>query len=98
MLGFSSWCTIFFSPKSWHFIDLAIIESKMLRVSNAALKGWKCVDCDYEHTRKDLMFSHIQANHVNFPGYSCSVCGKFSKTWVALQKHRTRNHRNPDNS
>jgi len=78
--------------------DLAIIESKMLRVSNAALKGWKCVDCDYEHTRKDLMFSHIQANHVNFPGYSCSVCGKFSKTWVALQKHRTRNHRNPDNS
>jgi len=76
--------------------DLVLIESKMLRVNNAALKGWKCVDCDYEHTRKDLMFSHIQANHVNFPGYSCSVCGKFSKTWVALQKHRTRNHRNLD--
>jgi len=74
--------------------DLELIESKMLRISNASLKGWKCLDCDYEHSRKDLMFSHIQANHVDFPGYSCNICGKFSKTWVALQKHRTRNHKN----
>jgi len=74
--------------------DLDLIESKMLRVSNASLKSWKCLDCNYEHSRKDLMFSHIQANHVDFPGYSCNICGKFSKTWVALQKHRTRNHKN----
>jgi len=71
-------------------LDLVDIEAKMLRVS----KGWKCLDCDYEHIRKDLMLSHIQANHVDFPGYSCNICGKFSKTWVALNKHRTRNHKN----
>eukprot|EP00092_Neocalanus_flemingeri_P021545 GFUD01023367.1.p1 GENE.GFUD01023367.1~~GFUD01023367.1.p1 ORF type:complete len:340 (+),score=66.68 GFUD01023367.1:27-1046(+) len=72
--------------------DLGNIEAKMMRVS----KGWKCLDCEYEHIRKDLMFSHIQANHVDFPGYSCNICGKFSKTWVALNKHRTRNHKNQD--
>merc|ERR1719470_629607 len=74
--------------------DLATIEGKMLRVSN----GWKCLDCEYEHIRKDLMLSHIQANHVDFPGYSCNICGKFSKTWVALKKHKTRNHRNIENA
>merc|ERR1719470_496652 len=74
--------------------DLANIEGKMLRVS----KGWKCLDCEYEHIRKDLMLSHIQANHVDFPGYRCNICGKFSKTWVALNKHRTRNHKNIENA
>ena len=75
-------------------LDLELIESKMLRIETPSLKGWKCLDCEYEHHRKDLVVSHIQANHVtNFPGYSCSICGKFSKTWVALQKHRTRNHK-----
>jgi len=76
--------------------DLELIESKMMRVSNSSFKGWKCLDCEYEHPRKDLLFSHIQANHVDFPGYSCNICGVFSKTWVALQKHRTRNHKNSD--
>ena len=71
-------------------LDLANIEAKMFK----GPKGWKCLDCEYEHVRKDLMLSHIQANHVDFPGYSCDICGKFSKTWVALNKHRTRNHKN----
>ena len=71
-------------------LDFTNIEGKMLRVS----KGWKYLDCEYEHIRKDLVLSHIQANHVDFPGYSCNICGKFSKTWVALNKHRTRNHKN----
>ena len=71
-------------------LDLAKIEAKMFK----GPKGWKCLDCEYEHVRKDLMLSHIQANHVDFPGYSCDICGKFSKTWVALNKHRTRNHKN----
>ena len=72
---------------------MAQIEFKMQRVQNSSSKGWKCVDCAYEHSRKDLMISHIQANHVDFPGYYCNICGKYSKTWVALQKHRTRNHK-----
>merc|ERR1712098_413986 len=65
------------------------IEAKMVKVS----KGWKCLDCDSEYTRKDYLLSHIQGNHVNFPGYSCNICGKTSKTWIALSKHRSRSHR-----
>ena len=77
----------------WFILELVHIEAKMVKIA----KGWKCLDCEYEHMRKDLLFSHVQANHVDFPGYSCNICGKLSKTWVALNKHRTRNHKNYDN-
>jgi hypothetical protein len=59
----------------------------------AVEKDWRCLDCDYRHRRRDLVFSHVQANHGDFPGYSCHVCGKFSRTLLALNKHRTRAHR-----
>jgi hypothetical protein len=68
------------------------IELRMLRCPEA--KDWRCLDCEYRHRRRDLVFSHVQANHVtDFPGYSCAICGKFSRTLLALNKHRTRAHR-----
>jgi len=61
-------------------------------------RGWKCTDCDYEHSRKDLVFSHVQAKHFNFPGYICQICGKTSKTLVAHNKHNMRYHKYHDST
>lgn len=61
-------------------------------------RGWKCRDCDYEHSRKDLVFSHVQSKHFNFPGYICQICGKTSKTLVAHNKHNMRYHKYHDST
>jgi len=48
----------------------------------------------YENTRKNNVFEHVEAKHVESPGYNCSVCMLFCKTFYAYKGHFKRNHRN----
>jgi len=51
---------------------------------------YQCTVCEHISKKRISVFSHIQSNHMDFPGYNCDSCGTFSKTLNAFQKHRLR--------
>jgi len=55
---------------------------------------WQCTDCYKASKVKTNIYVHIEANHVDSPGYQCDVCYKFCTTSNALRKHKFVKHRN----
>jgi len=66
--------------------DLEIlILSKM---SKNKTGDWQCNDCYKTSKVKTNIFEHIEANHVDSPGYQCELCYKFCRTRNALRNHK----------
>ena len=73
-------------------LDLeSLIFSKMSKNTNGE---WQCNDCYKASKVKTNIYVHIEANHVESPGYQCDVCYKFCTTSNALRKHKFVKHRN----
>jgi len=47
-----------------------------------------CTICEYSAKKRVAVISHIQSNHIDFPGYNCTNCGNLSKTLNAYQQHK----------
>jgi len=62
------------------------IRQKMRRDST----GWHCTDCDYSTKNNSNLFEHIEARHVEHPGYACDICSKFCSTRNSLRSHKAR--------
>ena len=72
-------------------LDLeSVILSKMCRNADG---DWQCNDCFKTSKWKTNIVEHIEATHVESPGYQCEVCNKFCRTRNALRKHKYVNHR-----
>ena len=75
-----------------HFILVTgheeMINSKMWKGEGQ----WACTDCDYTSKKKDHVYEHIEAKHVQGPGYMCQQCDKVCPTRKALRHHLGRYH------
>ena len=65
------------------------IRSKMQKTHEGM---WQCLFCFRVSKVKTNIFEHIEANHVETPGYSCDVCSKPCRTRNALRAHKHREH------
>ena len=77
-------------------LDLeSIITSKMSKNFNGE---WQCNDCYKTSKVKTNIYFHIEANHVDSPGYQCNICYKFCTTSNALRTHKYVKHKNDNYS
>eukprot|EP00092_Neocalanus_flemingeri_P030629 GFUD01033257.1.p1 GENE.GFUD01033257.1~~GFUD01033257.1.p1 ORF type:complete len:384 (+),score=84.19 GFUD01033257.1:22-1152(+) len=68
----------------------SIILSKMAKNADG---DWQCTDCFKVSKVKTNIFEHIEANHVESPGYQCELCYKFCRTRNALRNHKNFKHK-----
>merc|ERR1712096_483791 len=68
----------------------SVILSKMYKNIDG---DWQCNDCFKTSKVKTNIFEHIEATHVESPGYQCDQCYKFCRTRNALRKHKYVNHK-----
>jgi len=68
-----------------------IIRSKIQKTNDGL---WMCGDCGKASKWKTNIFEHIEATHVESPGYQCEICLKMCKTKNALRSHKNREHKN----
>ena len=54
---------------------------------------WNCVDCGQTSKRAQDLAKHIEAKHIDSPGYICDHCEKHCPSKNALTAHISRNHR-----
>jgi hypothetical protein len=59
----------------------SMIFSKMFR--NEAGE-WQCSECYKTSNNKNNIMEHIEASHVESPGYDCDICYKTFKTKHSL--------------
>ena len=58
---------------------------------------WQCCYCGRQSKVKTNIFEHIEASHMETPGYLCEICNKHCRTRNALRAHKHRSH-NQNNS
>ena len=58
---------------------------------------WECMFCGRQSKVKTNILEHIEASHMETPGYSCEICNKDCRTRNALRAHKHRSH-NPTNT
>jgi len=68
----------------------SVILSKMMR--NEA-GDWQCNECYKTSNKKQNIMEHIEASHMETPGYNCEVCYKIFKTKHSLRTHKNVKHR-----
>jgi len=68
----------------------ALILSKMVRNDNG---DWQCNDCFRTSNKKINIMEHIEASHVDSPGYNCDICYKVFKTKHSLRTHKNVKHK-----
>ena len=79
---------------TFHVCFVSDLESVILsKICRNADDDWQCNDCYKISKWKTNIVEHIEATHVESPGYLCDVCNKFCRTRNALRKHKYVNHR-----
>ena len=68
----------------------SVILSKMVR--NEA-GDWQCNECFKTSNKKQNIMEHIEASHMETPGYNCEVCYKVFKTKHSLRTHKNVKHK-----
>jgi len=77
------------------FSDLeSLIASKMIKNAEG---DWQCKDCYKTSKVKTNIFEHIEAAHVESPGYQCEICYKIYRTRSSFRKHKSVNHKDTSN-
>ena len=49
--------------------------------------GWECVVCGQRSVIRNDIKRHVEAKHLIFPGFSCSLCQRVYKTRNSLRMH-----------
>lgn len=65
----------------------ALLESK------SEIGIYSCKACNRSGPYKKVIEQHIEAKHIQTPGFKCPMCGKISKTRYALSMHLYRQHK-----
>ena len=87
-------CKIFENQmQMWLFDNFADLSSQVLSLMTRVDQVWQCSVCPYRSGKKDHVFYHVEAKHVESSGYECSACGYFSKTLQSYKSHVKRNHK-----
>jgi len=76
------------------FSDSTVLESLILSKMSKNSEGeWQCNECYKVSKVKTNIFEHIEAAHVESPGYECEICFKVYKTRNSFRKHKNVNHK-----
>jgi len=67
------------------------IYSKMYRSEHGL---WMCTVCGKGSKVKNNIYEHIEAVHVESPGYACNICNRILKTKNTLRNHTILKHKN----
>ena len=52
-----------------------------------------CAECGYKCATRQRMVCHLEAKHLDSPGYRCQFCDKVCPTRNSYAIHKTRYHR-----
>ena len=55
-------------------------------------KYWKCSQCGKQAFSKTDITRHIEAAHLDHPGFACDICEETIRTRNALRQHRALRH------
>ena len=55
--------------------------------------NWKCDFCGKESAVKTNILEHIEATHVETPGYFCDICNHVCRTRGGLRVHKHSKHK-----
>lgn len=69
----------------------AEIDAKYERLGT----DWRCLDCTFASRNRHHVIEHIEAKHVDHPGYVCGECGVTLRNRSALRSHKSRYHKKP---
>ena len=58
---------------------------------------WSCKECGKTFKKRLGLRNHIEAQHIDTPGFPCDICGFVSKTRHALRGHKDYNHKSKKN-
>ena len=75
------------------FDHIADVSAQVLSLMSRVDHVWHCSVCPYKSVKKDHVFYHVEAKHVESDGYECSACGYYSKTLQSYKSHVKRNHK-----
>jgi len=73
-------------------LDNEILQWMMPMETESGHKTWQCLKCDKNGTKVDTM-RHVETNHIQHAGFTCPLCGMFSKNRNSLRKHISVKHR-----
>jgi len=71
-------------------VDIDLQIDKYVR---SAGHDWICTICGKAVRNRMTLRNHIEAQHIETPGFQCDVCGFVSKTRHALRGHKDYNHK-----
>ena len=83
-------------------MNIICVSDQVLEVSAEVLSKmhfsegvWRCLSCGWGSKYKSRTFDHVEAKHVDTPGYSCALCDKFcpSYSYSSLKMHKSRYHK-----
>jgi len=55
--------------------------------------AWQCASCLKTFKSRMTLRNHVEAQHIDTPGFQCDICGFISKTRHALRNHKDYNHK-----
>jgi len=73
-------------------LDREILQWMMPVEDLTGHKTWQCLKCDKNGSKIDTM-RHVETNHIEHGGFTCPLCGIFSKNRNSLRKHISVKHR-----
>jgi len=73
---------------------LSILKENLDSYVKVKAVGFACMLCGYEANKRQRITYHVEAKHMESPGYECDICQKFCPTKNALCIHKSRFHRN----
>ena len=65
------------------------IDKYILNIGNE----WSCTACGKSIKNRMALRKHIEALHIETPGFPCEICGFVSKTRHALRLHKDNRHK-----
>jgi len=84
--------------QSGGFTSSADLESVIQAKMSKNCEGeWQCNDCYKTSKVKTNIFEHIEAAHVESPGYQCEICYKIYRTRSSFRKHKNVAHKDLEN-
>jgi len=75
-------------------VDANILMENLDSYVEVKYAGFSCKLCGYQANKKQRITYHVEAKHMESPGYECDICQKYCPTKNALCIHKSRFHRN----
>jgi len=76
--------------------ERAMKEQVEAYVTSCNPGSYSCTVCGYQAQQKQRLMYHVEAKHMDGPGYACDICNKSCRTKNALLIHKCRFHRNQE--